>query len=69
MKSILKISKLPQDQFSVPSLKIQRKSGEDLGLILCSGEFLPVDMVCLTVPELLAIVNITENFNLFHNNL
>jgi len=69
MKANLKISKLPEDQFSVHSLSIKSQSDEPLGLILCSGEFLPVDMVCLNVSQLETIIMITNNFHLFYENL
>ena len=68
--SNIKLKKLPFDSISITnSIQAFRYSDQPLGLILASGEFIPVDGVELYISELLTIVNVMDNFPLFFDNL
>lgn len=66
----IKIQKLPHDSINrLNSIQVKRNSGQSLGLILASGEFIPVDGAELYTSEMLTIVNVMKNFPLFFDNV
>jgi hypothetical protein len=65
----MKLKKNLPDDIQCASLSVFDNKGHGIGLILTSGEFLPVDMVELTIYEMKQILVIMENFRLFYDNL
>lgn len=65
----LKIQKLPETEINVNAISVSRNSGEKLGLILCSGEFMPEDSIGLYIAEMATILEVMENFPLFYDNI
>jgi len=65
----LLLKKLPSDTLQCKSIQVKRTTGEPLGIILTSGEYLPVDGVELYTNDIRTILNVCENFNLFYENL
>jgi len=70
MKSAnLKIQRLPKCEIQCDAISVQRNSGELIGTILCSGEFLPEDSTDIYIAEIATILNVMENFALFFDNI
>lgn len=66
----LKIKKLPFDTIDrTNAIQVKRNSGEPIGLILASLEFIPVDGTELYMSEMATILQIMENFPLFFDNV
>lgn len=66
----MKLKKINETDVQCKAITVHYEKGNKaIGLILCSGEFVPVDGTGLFPNELREILLISENFNLFYNNI
>lgn len=65
----MKLSKVESTEISPKGIAIWTNEITSIGVAYCSGEFVPVSEVELTLYELKQIVAIIENFKLFYENI
>ena len=65
----MKLTKIESNEVQCSAISVKYDNGEDVGLILCSQEFIPVAGVELSINDLTQVLAIVENFKLFYNNI